>query len=261
MRVLHINDVAGVPSLLVQGSRERGIESDLIVRIKHPFNYPNETILSASPPAFLFRVLKLCRNYDIVHVHGLSYRLVFNVNIFVLKASGAKLVLHLHGTGIRESHSKLSTKAALKISSQILVGTPDLLSYCPMATWLPTPIDPIFKALDNPQRYGKALYFRKWYERGIERLVRLECDRMGLKLTIPHKPIPHREMPIFLNEFEVFFDRFSIPSLSKTGLEALACGCKVISWKGEVTNSEEILNNHSLEVVTEKLLKIYENII
>jgi len=48
-------------------------------------------------------------------------------------------------------------------------------------------------------------------------------------------------MSHFLNQFEVFFDQFTIPSLSKTALEAIACGCKVISWKGPVTHPEEII--------------------
>jgi glycosyltransferase involved in cell wall biosynthesis len=261
MKVLHINNVAGVASLLIQGLRRRGVDADLVVRIRHPYGFPNETVLNTSALMFVFRVMKLCRNYDIVHVHGLSYRVFFNANIFGLKALGAKLVLHLHGTEIRESHNNLSTKTALKISDQILVGTPDLLYYCPRAVWLPTPIDPVFKPLDNPRRYGKALYFRKWYEPGKERLVRMKCDRMGLKLTIPDKSIPYQEMPFFLNKFEVFFDQSSIPSLSKTAFEALACGCKVISWKGLVTNTQDILKKHSLEAVTEKLLEIYGRIL
>lgn len=258
MKILHINNVAGVPSILVQGLRERGIKADLLVRKRHPYSFPNETVLHASVPMFLFKVLKLCGDYDIVHVHGLSYRPFFNANIFCLKAFGAKLVLHLHGTEIRESHNRLSTRAAIEVSSKVLVSTPDLMPYCPKAVWLPTPIDPIFRPLDNLSRHGKALYFRKWYEQGKERVIRMECEKMGLELTIPDRPISYRKMPILLNRFEVFFDRFVIPSLSKTAFEALACGCKVISWKGIVTNSEEILRNHSLEAVTEKLLKVYE---
>lgn len=259
MRVLHINNAAGVASLLVQGLRERGIDADLIVPKRHPFGFPNETVLNSSAPTFFLRVLKLSRTYDIVHMHGLS-RLFFNLNIFGLKATGATLVLHLHGTEIRESHNRLSTKAALKISSQVLVGTPDLLFYCPRATWLPTPIDLVFKPIDNSQRHGKALYFRKWYEPEKERMVYKECVKMGLRLTVPDKPIPYKKMPFFLNQFEVFFDRFTIPSLSKTALEALACGCRVVSWNRLITNPKEILRRHSLQSVSETLAKLYEKL-
>lgn len=257
MRVLHINNAAGVPSLFVQALRERGIDADLIVPKRHPFGFPSETVLNLPAPRFFFRVLKLSRNYDIVHMHGLS-RLLFNFNIFGLKAMRSTLVLHLHGTEIRASHGRLSTKIALEISDQILVGTPDLLSYCPSAIWLPTPIDPVFKPSANPERRGKALYFRKWYEPEKERMVYNESVKMGLRLTVPDRPIPYKKMPFFLNQFEVFFDRFTIPSLSKTALEALACGCKVVSWNGVITNPKELLTRHSLQSVSGRLVKLYE---
>lgn len=261
MKVLHVNDVAGVGGLLVQGLKENGIKADLAIRERHPYRFPDETVLNVTLPVFLLYILRLSRGYDIVHVHSLSYRMIFNVDIFALKTVRAKLVLHLHGTELRECYSKPWTKAALQICDKVIMSTIDLLPYYPKAVWLPTPIDPLFKTLDNPRRYGKALYFKKWYEPEKERFVRMKCEKMGLELTVPRKIIPYSEMPLFLNQFEVFFDRFNIPSLSKTAIEALACGCKVISWKGLVTNSEEILKNHSFEVVTEKLVKIYEEVL
>jgi len=68
-------------------------------------------------------------------------------------------------------------------------------------------------------------------------------------------------MPQILNNYEYFFDRFNIPSLSKTTLEDLACGCKVISWKGVVKNAREILEKHSLRNVIDELLKVYSELV
>lgn len=261
MKVLHISNIAGVSSLLVKGLRHRGLKANLVVRKRHRYVFPHETIVDVRARKFLLYTLKLSRRYDIVHIHGLSYREHFNIDIIALKTLGPKLIVHLHGSEIRTCHSKISTKVALQFSNQVLVSTPDLLFYYPKATWLPNPIDPIFKPLENPQRLGKALYFRKWYEPEKEKIVKEKCMEMGLELTIPTSPIPYKEMPRFLNQFEVFFDRFTIPSLSKTALEALACGCKVVSWKGLVTNPEEIIKNHDLSVVTKKLLKIYKKML
>lgn len=258
MKILHVNNIAGVASLLIQGLREKGFDADLIMRRSHPFGFPHEAVLKSSAPEFLFRMLKLCRSYDIVHTHALSYRVFFNLDIFGLKTLKQKVVVHLHGTEIRKSHNRLSTKAALQICDLVLVGTPDLLSYYPEAVWLPTPIDPIFRPLQNRGRLGKALYFRKWYEPEKEEIVRMQCEEMGLELTVPQKPISHSGMHAFLNQFEVLFDRFTIPSLSKTALEALACGCKVIGWDGPVANPKEILRHHGLQSVTERLTRLYE---
>ncbi len=260
MRVLHVNNVAGVSSLLVRGLRDRGLQANLIVHSRHPYAFPHEKVLNVSSIAFKLHVLKLSSKYNLIHMNSLSYR-ICNVDLFPLKASRAKLLVHLHGTELRRSYSKLSTKAALRISNEVLVGTPDLLRYYPRAVWLPTPIDPVFKHLDNPQRVGKALYLRKWYEPEMEKMVRLECKKKGLELTVLSKPILYKKMPLFLNRFEAFFDRFTIPSLSKTALEAMACGCKIISWKGLITNPEEILKKHSLKVVTEKLLDTYTKLL
>jgi len=261
MKVLHINNVAGVASLLVEGLRHRGIKADLVVRKQHPYKFPFEKVVDVRARDFLLHVLKLSQGYDIVHVHGLPYKQYLNIDIFALKTLGSRLIVHLHGTEIRTSHSKVLIKVALQFSNHVLLSTPDLVFYYPKATWLPNPIDPIFKPSENSGKYEKALYLRKWYERERESIVRETCQEMGLELTIPDKPIPYNEMPHFLNQFEVFFDRFTIPSLSKTALEALACGCKVISWKGPVTNPEEIIKNHNLSVVTEKLLRIYDEIL
>ncbi len=261
MRILHVNNIAGVSSLLVKGLRKKGVDADLIMRRPHPFRFPHETVLESSAPEFLFRMLKLGRSYDIVHTHALSYRTFFNIDIFGLKALKEKVVAHLHGTEIRKSHKTMSTKAALQLCDLVVVGTPDLLSYCPEAIWLPTPIDPALKPSQNHGRHGKALYFKKWYEPEKEETVRMRSEEMGMELTIREKPISHSKMPDFLSQFEVYFDRFTIPSLSKTALEALACGCKVIGWNGPVTNSNEILRIHNIQSVTEKLIKLYEGLL
>jgi len=260
MKVLHVNNIAGVSGLLIKGLRQKRIMADLVVRKPHPYGFPYEQVVDVSAKQFLLHLLKLSRHYDIVHVHGLPYRQYWNIDILAFKTLRHKLIVHLHGSEIRRPDNRISTIFALQLADLIFVSTPDLLLNYPKATWLPNPIDSIFKPYKNPRRIGRALYFRKWYEIGKEKTVIEKCAKMGLRLTIQTEPIPYKKMPRLLNQFEVFFDQFSIPSLSKTALEALACGCKVISWKGQITNSEEIIKNHSLPVVTEKLVKIYESL-
>lgn len=261
MKVLHVGltNIAGVPGLLVEGLRQREIEADLIVYERHAYGFPYEKVLDGKAKDFLLSMLRLSRHYNIVHFHGFCYR--FNIDIFTLKFLRHRLIVHLHGTELRTRFNDISAKAALKISNQVLVSTPDLLAYYPKAEWLPNPIDPVFKLLKNPRRDGKAVYFKKWYEPEGERAVKTMCREMNLELSVQSEPIPYNEMPLFLNQFEVFFDRFAIPSLSKTALEALACGCRVISWKGVIRDPEKIIKNHSLPVVTEKLIKIYEELL
>lgn len=255
-----MGNIAGVGILLVQGLRRRGIRADLIGRVPHRYNFPTDKVLNVSHVRFVYQLLKICKTYDIIHVHGLSYVKVFNVDVFLLKLLRKKLIIHLHGTEIRESYNKASTKLALRVADQVIVSTSDLLRYYKKAVWLPNPIDPVFKPLKHT-RHG-ALYFKHWYEPDGDSIVKEKCREMNLELTVVNpeeNPIAYAEMPYFLNRFEVLFDQFTIPSLSKTALEALACGCKVMSWEGPVTHPEKILKNHSLPVVTERLIETYKN--
>lgn len=258
MKVLHVGNTGGVASVLIKGLRQRNVQADLIVRRRSSCCFPGEKVTNLSAISFLFYILKLSRDYDVIHIHGLPYRKLFYIHIFLLKILGKKVVIHLHGTEIRRRRNKPVTKLALKISDIVLVSTPDLLSYYEKAIWLPNPIDPQFRKL-NRKRRG-ALYFPHWYEPESEEKVKEHCKNMGLDLTIQNKLVPYDQMPRFLNQFEVFFDRLTISSLSKTALEALACGCKVIGWKGLIRNREKIVKNHSLPIVTERLLRIYKTI-
>lgn len=254
MRVLHVHNIAGVSNLFVKGLRDVGIDAGLIVRKPSKMQFSYEKVTNLSPRHHLIYTIKKGKDYDLIHLHGLQYLKQFNIDIFLQKLINKRIVLHLHGSELRLNYNKLRVKVILKGINPILVSTPDLLLYCNKAIWLPNPIDPMFKPL-NLERHG-ALYIPRWYDSG--EVAKRVCEDMGLELTVLKEFIPHNEMPRFLNQFELFFDRFAIPSLSKIALEALACGCKVISWRGAITNPEEIVKNHSLMVVTEKLLKIYE---
>jgi hypothetical protein len=73
-------------------------------------------------------------------------------------------------------------------------------------------------------------------------------------------------MPLLLNKYKYFIDiphGFSkeetiIPALSRTGLEALACGTKVLSpFYGEL---RELPQEHRLETVIRRLAEIVESI-
>ena len=58
-----------------------------------------------------------------------------------------------------------------------------------------------------------------------------------------------------MNKFEYFIDKHSLGSMSKTGLEALACGLKVVRWDGKVLN--KLPKEHEPKNVLQRLAKIY----
>ena len=54
----------------------------------------------------------------------------------------------------------------------------------------------------------------------------------GFKNVYMLRWIPYEDMPAFLNRVKVFVDKVNLEALSRTGLEALACGCEVIDFRG-----------------------------
>ena len=50
-----------------------------------------------------------------------------------------------------------------------------------------------------------------------------------------------------------------VQTLSKTGLEALACGCKVIQWDGDVIVG--LPDEHHPKTVVNKLWELYQTIL
>lgn len=90
-------------------------------------------------------------------------------------------------------------------------------------------------------------------------LAREYAEKYGLKLEISdknkHGSMLHVNVREFLRRFEYYIDvkrdpdgdLFTIP-LSKTALEALACGLKVINWEGRLIEGLP-MENHPENVV------------
>jgi len=169
-----------------------------------------------------------------------------------------KIVLHYHGTDIRgrwKEKRKYWSRADL-----IIVSTQDLLEGAPEnAHYLPNPVDTeLFKPIPELRRPGTALYMtssepkhqasQEWARRVAEKLI--------LKLHIIDREkimIPHRKLPLLLNRYEYFIDHRWVPALSKTALEALACGLKVVRWDEKIIQS---LPEHVVKELTKLYLTI-----
>ena len=126
----------------------------------------------------------------------------------------------------------------------MIVSTPDLLETLPKATWLPNPVDTIrFRPLKTHSG-NSVLYFQHWYE-DLTEVLHDTCSRLDYTLTVPEfYSVPYEDFHLFLNEFDIFVDRLSIKSYSKTALEAMACGKPVVATRAssipEVVDSDDV---------------------
>ncbi len=198
--------------------------------------------------------------YDVLHIHS-----VWGI---ILLAPLKPKILEFHGDDVRHKPTmyrwvhRLSTALFVNLYGwhhKIYVSTPDLLKDVPNGVWLPNIVDTEhFKPMPELRVPNSALYCSAWYESGEH--AKLYAQKNNLQLTILDRRggdwIDHRNFPKYLNQFEYYIDRKEIPSLSKTALEALACGLKVLDWKGEL--NEGLPLEHTPEIAVSKVMKIYE---
>ncbi len=263
MKILHIWDVAGV-SLNIAKTMDRlyGTESMIIMRrIFDPFKFLEWGYLfDDTSKKFIIRALFLARKFDLIHIHDVDHPLF----LYALRRLYPKkpIVLHYHGTSIRNRWKE--KKDRLKNVNAIIVSTPDLLEGAPEnVIYLPNPIDTELFKPNTKKEVGKAFHIK--YD--ADDLAMGFARQLNLQLIMHDRkknPIPYREMPIILSRYEYYIDvRRSegviLKNLSKTSLEALACGCKVVRYDGMIMNG--LPEEHKPENVVNKLWSVYTNLL
>lgn len=205
---------------------------------------------------FLFKAALIARKFDVVHIHD-NHWLLWLLIPFKHK------ILEFHGTDLRQKpargkqakYNRLFLKF-FRNNVVCVVSTFDLLKELPSATWLPNPVDSKFIKCSKRRKPLSAVYFCKWYESTDK--IRKEAFNRGWNLTIVDQQIPYGKMPEFLGRFEYVIDRFNIPSLSKTALEALSLGCKVLGYDGLIRTS--LPSEHDPLLVAVSSLKLYKEL-
>ena len=194
-------------------------------------------------------------------------------------------ILECHGTDMRETLNTRKygwiVKSALKRARRVLYSTPDLensvKTFRPDATILPTPVRKEF--LDQKVEWIeklRAVAFQLGYEEFPAELYRY-CQLYNIELQVAERNIPYQDMPSFLSSYNIFIDRMTIPSFSKTCLEAMGAGLATVDHRHANTlldriseladptkamqvgkeNKQNVKTEHHVETVAEKLRKIY----
>jgi glycosyltransferase involved in cell wall biosynthesis len=228
--------------------------------------YPLHTKLTVFEIAQKIRKM----NPEIVHAHYCRYP------AYAALLSHKPYIIHCHGTDIRHGIN-FWQRLCLAKSRQVLVSTPDLLEILPDAVWLPNPVNLSCFRPSTEHKGNRVLYFPKWYE-NIENELDTACKQLGYSLTVKRKTdVKYADMPDFLNQFDIYVDRFTIKSYSKTALEAMACDLTVIGYehnlkkalenlrdakkrKRSLSEQRKMLSNHDRTKVASSLVKIYRQV-
>ncbi len=256
--VLHVWNTAGVGSIIAKyQNRLFGWNTWVVMRKK--FDRFGLTIYGDAWDCgtiyFYIKSLLKSLNYSLIHVHSLDKMVKFSKIIFPRK----KVVLHYHGSDIRgrwKERRKYWEKADL-----ILVSTLDLLEGAPeKATFLHNPVDVDFFHPMGISNKGTAFHISY----NADDLAIKYAEENNLSLTIHDRlknPINYIKFGETLAKYEYYVDIKRnnkgriLNAMSKTGLESLACGLKVIRWDDKVV--EGLPEEHNPENAVTYLKEIY----
>ena len=251
----------------------------------------NEYVIEAKLEDFVEKSICESRSADILHIHSRS-DLVFKFREEF--GNSKRIILQYHGTDIRgikkqklPHRSKLSDLAvrgiftyrrvrdsilikkrihsqAQRLADAVIVSTPDLLPLVSNAIYLANPIDTDhFRPEKSSSKPERALTMDT--EATDIRLTLNYCKKQNVELDIDvynriKDPIMYGDMPAFLKKYGLYVDvRYVdgkiLENLSKTALEALACGLDVLDYK--LDRSHGLPEEYNPMNVTSRLETIY----
>lgn len=218
----------------------------------------------------------------VLHYHGTDIRGVKKYNLPHRSVASDVAVAAIYA--VRRIRKRSANLQARKLADMVLVATPDLLELAPAtsAAYIPNPVDiehfqptrrdPITgrsadQDRDKDGNGARALTFNT--EVADLELIMRHFERCGLPYELEvydrtKNPLRYRDMPAFLWKYRLYADiRYVngkvLENLSKTALEALACGLKVIDYRGNVHAG--LQPEHDPLNVTSRLEGIYDNLL
>jgi hypothetical protein len=246
MKILHIWNTAGVASIISKTMDKMYCTQSNVIMKKDYDKFGVTTFGEAIPykhntifhkADFFLKCLIRCRGKDVIHIHGL-YKLV---PIVAALFPNKFIVYHSHGSDMR--HKWKQRRVFLDHANEIFyvshnIESPDMPK---RAIYLPNPVDTdLFNADGKSHLEGHALTFS--FRADNEAIA--YAVKHGLILDIidsKKNPVKYTELPTLLGKYEYYLDfkrdiggiSYGEYCMSKTGLEALACGCKVVGWNGK----------------------------
>lgn len=294
MKILHINDQAGVACILAKFQEKQGVKSKVIaIADKYGIKeyYKNNVIL-VKKENFYNTSLNESASYDIIHLHSVD-ALVYKLRRKY--GNKKKIILHYHGTDLRGNYKKsISLALRLKrvgikmknrlwlirnwytgsiqetmqrLADIVLVSTPDLLKLANKSYYLPNPVDTeLFN--ENKSSFNKDDKYDaitiKTEAIDIQKALNYIKDRNFTHNIYIHdrtyNPTPYKDMPDLLKKYNTYIDvKFVngklLESSSKTALESLACGLQVLNYQLKYIN--KLPHEHEALNVVKNLFTLY----
>lgn len=238
IRILHIGNIAGVPQNLRDGQRMFGYKSDVLSFGEHFFKYETDVSFSSHGKIsrkmnIVYNVIKMSFQYDILHFHASSLHLM-GLDLVIWKFLGKKVVLHYHGSEIRNKKQPLFHKYFV---DKYVVSTPDLLAFVPNSIWLPNPVDTKKYLFVEPNQQAHKLRILhapskrslKGTEYVLQAIEKLKTEGYDAELILLEN-VPH---DVVLKEIElsdIIVDQLIIGWYGMFSIEAMCMGKPVLCY-------------------------------
>lgn len=254
--ILHVFDCAGVSYILAKYQRKLGHEANVIqYKEMDPFEfgkfYGNEA-LDVSTDGFYANVLQQAENYDVIHVHFMWWLVPQLRQLYPDKI----IAIHYHGGDVRRAKNLEELVEAQKYANYLFSSGNEVYEMVPNSIMLPQIID-----TDNFNKKqkgkGKFLIYYKMMDFDLIKKMLVELNIKEVDLINRDENFrPHKEMKELYQNYSTYVDiRYSsgklLKALSKTALECLACGLKVIDWNGKI--HEKLPDEHTPEKIMGKI--------
>jgi hypothetical protein len=269
MKILHVWDQAGVACILAKHQRMMGHKVSIMKRAGYDpfriFEFYGESLVETDGKSFLNLALKQAKDYEVIHVHSL-FKIIPDLK---RKYRGKKVVLHYHGSEARKRAKDSIQKQAEQMCDAIIGSTTDLKQFTgPDMIHVPNPIDTEHFCPADAQwnRNGKAFTFKTTGADVAWVLRHLKENGMEFTLDVLDRqaePIRYSDMPSLITRYAIYIDLKYIENTllqasSKTALECLACGLRVLDHKLEFI--DKFPAEHQPDKVAESILGIYHNL-
>lgn len=265
MKVLFLGNTAGAFTPVAEWLHANGHETKIVVReCFDPYKFTENSglgVLVGGPRDLYRETMRQIQEMspDIIHISS-SLELLL---IARLQSWKTPVVFTYHGVDVRDSTGR-PHKIVSQLADHITVTTPDLSSY---GNFLDRVISSDFRYRGGRVPDTALMFYGDYFYADKRDFAREWCGDRGHTLTILDKnhasyPIPHDEMPDYFSRYEYYLDwkdqRGELHALSKTALEALRCGCKVIH---DSDFEREITEKDVSWVTPEDYLSLYDEVL
>jgi glycosyltransferase involved in cell wall biosynthesis len=140
MKILHLDNTAGVPCMICSGLRHLGIQADVLLISPDKVGYVHD-LENLKGVSFWdkilcgWRTIGIAKKYDVVHTHGGLTRNRWDI-WYIKKVLRKPVVVHYHGSDVRKNYGLYHMGCVDKK----IVSTPDLLKWLPDAEYIPNPM-------------------------------------------------------------------------------------------------------------------------